>query len=192
MKTCIKCEAEKETSEFYVNSSYCKQCDKARNKQWMAENKTRRNTYRRNRTKLPEVKERLYWEQKRKREKDPEKTRQAKAAYYMKNREREQAKARQRYQDNPDYFKENARKRKNRLKSSTQEPYTKQQIYDRDDGLCFLCRELVDLTLKHPNPNCFSFQHAMPLIHGGHDIPDNVLTSHLVCNLRQGTKPFAI
>ena len=187
MKICPVCEIDDELADFYVGSSYCKECDKARNKLWMENNKDRRTAYIRNRSKLPEVKERLYLEQKRKREKDPEKTRQAKAAYYMKNREREQAKARARYQTNSDYFKENARKRKNRLKSTVQEPYTKQQIYDRDEGLCSICYKSVDLLLKHPDPMCFSFDHTKPLIKGGYDTPDNVTTTHLVCNLRKGT-----
>lgn len=214
MKTCTKCLEEKEANleQFAKDkkqkdglSYWCRECHRenarrdyhnnrtarrASNDAYTKANRVKINEKRKILSTLPETKKRLYEEKKRYREKYADQIREKKAAYYQKNREREQAKARARYQANPDYFKENARKRKNRLKSTVQEPYTKKQIYERDKGLCFLCIEPVDLTLKHPDPMCFSFQHAMPLIHGGHDTPDNVLTSHLVCNLRQGTKPF--
>lgn len=180
MKICSKCRKEKQYTDFHKDASrldgyhyYCKSCNKE-HRQTDHYKKLKSNTDRRYRNKYADE------------------LKKKKAAYYIKNQERIKDKMRQRYAEKSGEYKERARQRKNRLKSTIQEPYTKQQIYDRDNGLCFLCEELVDLSLNHPNPMCFSFQHAMPLILGGYDTPDNVLTSHLVCNLRQGTKPFDI
>lgn len=211
MKTCTQCKKEKNLFRFAGignYSSWCRECVaeksrsyyhankekvRAKNKRWQEANREYRNRYRKNRrANNPEAREKIREQQKRYRNKYADELKKKKAAYYIKNQERIKDKMRQRYAEKSGEYKERARQRKNRLKSTVQEPYTKQQIYDRDNGLCFLCEELVDLSLNHPNPMCFSFQHAMPLILGGYDTPDNVLTSHLVCNLRQGTKPFDI
>ena len=205
-KTCTLCKETKLLELFAGKDNYspwCKSCHATRarewyhknkekasegNRRWIADNKERRNEYRREHyASNPDYRQKSLDWHKKFRDENKELVKQKKAAYYIKNREREQAKARARYQTNPDYFKENARKRKNRLKSTLQEPYTKQQIYDRDKGLCSMCHELVDILLKHPNPMCFSFDHTKPLIKGGYDTPDNVTTTHLVCNLKKGS-----
>lgn len=178
MKICSKCKEEKNYTDFFKDKTrldgyhyYCKVCIK-KYKQT--------DEYK----KLKSDMDRRY------RKKSGDGLKRRKSEYYFRNRDKIREKMRERYKEKSSEYKERARQRKNRLKSTVQEPYTKELIYERDGGLCFLCREVVDLSLKHPDSMCFSFQHAVPLILGGHDTPDNVLTSHLVCNLRQGTKPF--
>lgn len=213
MKRCSKCKIKKKKEEFgFVKKStdglnwWCKECNRAqsredyhknkkarinKNREWALINKEYRKNYHKERLKDPAKRKRRN-ELARIRLRDPEKREKKRIMdkeYYQKTRAHQLKMAKQRYKDNPDYFKQNARRRKNRIKSSIREPYTKQEIYNRDKGLCFRCGELVDLTLKHPDPMCFSFQHLIPLIISKDDRPDNVATSHLVCNLRQGRQP---
>jgi len=59
-------------------------------------------------------------------------------------------------------------------------------LWARDDGICALCGEAVDVGLKYPNPRSWSIDHVMPLSLGGQHRMDNVRITHLDCNVRRG------
>jgi hypothetical protein len=75
------------------------------------------------------------------------------------------------------------RARRARLAGVASEHYTKQQIYDRDSGICHLCGKSIDITIKWPNSKSFSFDHVVPLSMGGSDLASNIKSSHLKCNI---------
>lgn len=59
--------------------------------------------------------------------------------------------------------------------------YSRQAVYVRDRGLCWICGEPVD-------PERYVLDHFIPLSRGGPDIAGNVRVAHQSCNDRRGTK----
>lgn len=180
MKICTKCKVEKGLTDFFKDKvkpdgyySSCKECCKAY-KQSEAYKK------------LKSAHDKTYVEKHR------DKVRLIKSLHYYSKKDYYRNQMRANYLNKSEDYKERARQRKNLLKAGVQIPYSKQEIYERDGGLCFRCLEVVDLTLNHPSPKCFSFHHLIPIKLGGHDTPDNVVSSHLECNLRQGIKVFTL
>lgn len=57
-------------------------------------------------------------------------------------------------------------------------PYSRRQIFDRDGGICWVCKKLVDF-------DKWDLDHIMPIVVGGADIPDNVAVAHPSCNRRR-------
>lgn len=70
------------------------------------------------------------------------------------------------------------RKRRALMKNAISAPYTYQEIYDRDNGICQLC--LMPVTGSRP-----SIDHILPIALGGNDTPENVQLAHLSCNARK-------
>lgn len=66
--------------------------------------------------------------------------------------------------------------------------YERQDIYNRDNGICHICDELIDYNLQWPNPLSFSIDHIIPISKGGEDTPYNVSSSHLKCNMIKHAK----
>lgn len=66
--------------------------------------------------------------------------------------------------------------------------YDRDYIFERDNGICGICSKRVDKSLRWPNSMSFSINHIVPISKGGADTPDNVETSHLVCNMRVGNR----
>lgn len=205
MRICTRCKEPKFISEFAGSDNsnpWCKECMAWSSRRYYRNNKskvlashlrwTRNNRERYNaaqrRRRNSRLEETRAWNREYL-EKNKEKINARRRERYQQNLEANRAKAREGYKKYSERYKEQARRRKNRLKTTIQEPYTKQFIYDRDKGLCFKCSKQIDLSLKHPNSMCFSFHHLIPILLGGQDTLDNVVSSHLVCNLRQGTKP---
>jgi 5-methylcytosine-specific restriction endonuclease McrA len=60
----------------------------------------------------------------------------------------------------------------------THEPYTRQEVYDRDSGRCYMCHEQLA-------PG-WHIEHVIPLARGGMDTPGNVRASCSRCNRRKG------
>lgn len=180
MKICTKCRVEKGLTDFFKDKakpdghySSCKECCRVYKQS---------EVYRR----LKSAHDKLYSE------KHADKVRLRKSRHYAEKQDYYRGLMRANYLTKSEDYKERARQRKNLLKAGVQIPYSKQEIYSRDGGLCFRCLEIVDLNLNHPEPKCFSFHHLVPIKLGGYDVPENVVTSHLECNLRQGTKLFSL
>lgn len=82
----------------------------------------------------------------------------------------------------------NWRKRRALKMNAKSEPYTKEEIAERDNYICYLCDSLVDMKLVFPDPGFATVEHVVALSNGGDDTPDNVRLAHLTCNIRKGTK----
>ena len=67
-------------------------------------------------------------------------------------------------------------------------PYTRENIFERDEGLCGICGKFINKILKNPNLMAFTIQHMMPISMGGDDAPWNIVSAHRICNLKMGIK----
>lgn len=61
-------------------------------------------------------------------------------------------------------------------------------LVERDNGICQICRESVDMSLAHPDPLSASIDHIQPLSKGGEHSKQNCQLAHLGCNSAKGTK----
>lgn len=66
------------------------------------------------------------------------------------------------------------------------EPYTREEIAERDGYVCGLCGGGVDMELRWPDPHSPSIDHIVPLSRGGTDLKTNVQLAHLRCNVVKG------
>ncbi|MDO5533218.1 MAG: HNH endonuclease signature motif containing protein [Propionibacteriaceae bacterium] len=71
------------------------------------------------------------------------------------------------------------------------EPYTYNEIAERDGWECQLCALPVDSAFTYPNPRAGSIDHAVPLSLGGPDTRENVQLAHLACNWQKGNAAAA-
>lgn len=78
--------------------------------------------------------------------------------------------------------------RRKQILNVRREPYTRQQIADRDGWRCQLCGKKVPKIARHPNPLSASVDHIVPIAEGGDDTPANVQLAHLRCNLSKSTR----
>ena len=77
------------------------------------------------------------------------------------------------------------RRREWRMSLVRREKFTRQEIFERDQGLCHYCGEAVD-------PDGWHLAHLVAIARGGPHTRDNVAVSHPKCNLRAGTTPHHI
>lgn len=82
----------------------------------------------------------------------------------------------------------NWRKRRALKLRAKSEPYTKEEIAARDNYICYLCGDPVDMSLVWPDDGFPSVDHVVALANGGDDTPSNVRITHLSCNISKGTK----
>ena len=66
------------------------------------------------------------------------------------------------------------------------EPYTREEIAERDGYVCGLCGGGVDMELRWPDPHSPSIDHIVPLSRGGTDLKTNVQLAHLRSNTAKG------
>lgn len=78
-----------------------------------------------------------------------------------------------------------ARRRAQKL-STTSEPFTRTEIFERDNWTCALCGKGIDPSLRHPHPWHSNVDHIIPLSRGGTHTRGNVQASHFRCNLQKG------
>lgn len=96
---------------------------------------------------------------------------------------------------NLDRARENVRRgqarRRARMRGLPTEPYTLEQLLERDGTLCVLCDEELDLAATYPAPLSATVEHleciSWPASAG--DTPANVALSHFTCNMRRGVEP---
>lgn len=70
---------------------------------------------------------------------------------------------------------------KHRGKTRTQGTARRKEIYDRDLGRCYLCKQPVGLKE-------FELDHLVPTSRAGDSSPENLAVSCMSCNRRRGTK----
>lgn len=185
VKTCTKCGESKSLTEFHRRtnrksgySSACKTCCLAQKKAHY--DKHRSKFVERNRAQYQANRERRLAYQK---------------AYNEANVEQRRAYGRARYVEKwstdpafrERYYAATIR-RKQLLGSSSQEPYRRDDIFERDGWTCGICATLIDRQVKWPDCGSASIDHIVPLSLGGDDIPSNVQAAHLGCNLSKGNR----
>jgi len=74
---------------------------------------------------------------------------------------------------------------------------TKEKLYERDNGICYLCGRVCDWNDGKWENGVFkvgktypTVEHLVPIIKGGNDTWDNVKLACVSCNARKGTKVF--
>lgn len=77
---------------------------------------------------------------------------------------------------------------KARLRRSKSERFLRQEIYERDQWRCGICRKEINQELPYPDPMSASIDHIMPVSLGGSHTRANVRASHLLCNKRRGAR----
>jgi 5-methylcytosine-specific restriction endonuclease McrA len=101
---------------------------------------------------------------------------------------------------NPDIVKNWAKKSnqksiRERLKpGAIQVYYSRDSILERDDYICYLCGDKVDLNapynMREDGWEMYPhLDHVIPLSKGGDDTPDNVRTTHAKCNMAKLDTP---
>lgn len=140
------------------------------------ERKIAKKSYKKTRTK---EKQRKYYEEHR--EEVLERSREN----YQANKEHRLAKGKEYREKNPHVFKRADKKRRELLANAEREPYTREEIIQRDSEriggelvcICQICNEPIwDLKELH-------IDHIIPIIEGGADAPHNVRAAHKKCNI---------
>lgn len=106
--------------------------------------------------------------------------------YRKNNPERVSVIQKRHYGTNKDRWTRKQATRVARKQAVTSTPYDREEIFRRDEFVCHVCRESIDMTLKFPDRWSASLDHRIPLCFGGEDTADNVFAAHLICNLRKG------
>lgn len=83
-------------------------------------------------------------------------------------------------------WRKKSQRRRDRKTENGQTPYTREEIFDRDNWTCQLCGDPVDQTASFPEPLMASIDHIVALADDGPDIAENVHTAHLICNWSRG------
>lgn len=116
--------------------------------------------------------------------------------YYASNKEDRRKKMKEYIENNRDKLRpmwdRHYHKRRAKLAGVKSEPYSKQDIYHKTGGICHICTDVIDLSLKWPNSDSFSYDHIIPLSKGGDDTIENVSPSHLKCNLSKFNKILVV
>lgn len=61
-------------------------------------------------------------------------------------------------------------------------------VWEKHNGICAICGDSVDLSLRHPNPFSASRDHIIPIMGSGRrgaNDPSNIQLAHLRCNIRK-------
>jgi hypothetical protein len=88
----------------------------------------------------------------------------------------------------PETHRKAGRKRLARKNRVRHESYTDEQIRDRDQGLCYFCKEWVDPSLIYPDLRSEVIHHIHPFAKHGPNIPKNVALAHSQCNNKNKDK----
>jgi len=95
------------------------------------------------------------------------------------------------YESHTAVLKDRIRRRQLRLSEAYVEFVDDRQVYERDGWTCQLCQQLVDPTLKWPDPMSASLDHIIPLSRSGPHSYSNVQLAHLVCNEQKNARVLA-
>jgi 5-methylcytosine-specific restriction endonuclease McrA len=63
-----------------------------------------------------------------------------------------------------------------------------EQLAERDGLSCYLCNEVIDMTLPKTSKYGATIDHVVPLSRGGLDELDNLKLAHWTCNLAKSNK----
>ena len=169
LKTCSKCGETKPFEDYYKQTDCaggyrpdCKECVRDRIRE---ARKADLQSYRerdRTRNLAPTRKDQMREAGKRRYAKDPEGQRAARRAHYALNSER---------------WTIYRRRREARKAAVEHQPYTREEIFDRDAGTCRGCAKLLPY-----EKGAFQIDHIVPISLGGPDTPANVQIMCPSCN----------
>lgn len=108
--------------------------------------------------------------------------------YYERNRDVVRENAARNRRENAARYCEYVRARQARQRAAFVVPVDHQMIYERDSGICGLCEQPVDPTLRWPDLLSATIDHIIPLARGGVHGPDNVQLAHMRCNSSKGAR----
>lgn len=207
MKKCAMCGEEKPAEAFYLNStgylsSRCRVCAKAvaldrrdanlalyrqRSTEWHEKNGARatanRLAWRATNLDRDRITKKAYEERHAAERKRKQQARNASNADLIREQKRAQRAA------NREAYavveRRNAELRRARLVGQYVEDIDREAIFARDRGVCQLCGEPVDPSLKWPNPRFATMDHVVRIADGGQHATSNVRLAHLICNQRR-------
>lgn len=65
------------------------------------------------------------------------------------------------------------------------------QLMARDGTNCTICGEALDRKIQDPeSPRFITFDHKVPISHGGTSMTGNLRLAHRECNMRRGNQPL--
>lgn len=100
-------------------------------------------------------------------------------------RDRHRDRLRQYHRDwskaHPERVRANTHKRRARLRGVRFEKVDYAAVLRRDGYICHICGAAV-------SASDLSFDHVIPIVHGGPHVMSNIKVTHLVCNLRKGAR----
>jgi 5-methylcytosine-specific restriction endonuclease McrA len=82
----------------------------------------------------------------------------------------------------------NKHKRRMHIRANPSENIHRKKVFARDNFLCRLCNEPVDMTLPANDNYAASIDHIIPLAKGGSHTYGNVQTAHRLCNSYKNDK----
>lgn len=101
---------------------------------------------------------------------------------YEENKERYTAYVRQWQQENYLHVREWHKRRKARIRGTTVEPVSYEQILERDGMWCHICEQPIEEHHK------LQFDHVIPLARNGTHTMENIRPAHDICNQRKYDK----
>lgn len=112
--------------------------------------------------------------------------------HYQRHREEVNERNRRYRQENRQEVAERNRRYRHRRRAQKMGagyvPFSEDELWESSDKTCVVCGDPISPNLAWPDPMSRSLEHLIPLSQGGTHSPDNCGVSHLICNLRKGTK----
>ena len=97
------------------------------------------------------------------------------------------------HKDNPEQSRQDARRRRARIRGVESQPYTEAEVLDLYGFQCHLCGEPVDLKASRKQGKGdwqmgLHIDHLVPISSGGANTIENVRPAHALCNLQKGIR----
>jgi 5-methylcytosine-specific restriction endonuclease McrA len=74
------------------------------------------------------------------------------------------------------------------MRSVIHVPYSRWEIFQRDNFVCHICGAPIDMNALAPTPMSPSIDHVIPIKLGGADTEDNVKAAHFICNSKKSDR----
>lgn len=82
----------------------------------------------------------------------------------------------------------NEQRRRARKANLECEKFYDNEIYQRDNFVCQLCGEPIDMALRYPHPLSPSLDHIIPISKNGSHTRNNTQAAHLLCNVKKSNR----
>lgn len=171
-KRCSACRTVKPLTEFHKAGEYprCKACVRESNREQYAVHRQQN------------LERARLW-----REANPEKARENNKAYHQANRDRRRDYARKRMDDFAALAQSHLA-RAIRAGVPVTGVVDLEQLWVAQEGVCAICRVVIDPNLRWPDQFSKSVDHIIPVSRGGHHSQENVQWTHVDCNRRKAKR----